>query len=216
MREHDRRIDSFANRADLLVEHAHRVKSSDNIPFDHGQSRVQLDQTTLALVIRPAHSLGPSTFAGRLADFGTIVRQSQHPTSLVLLQEARCGYIVMILIILWVFEILPLPITSLLPLILFPTVCRPLTRLQSILLSASVGWHPRSGNRLTVVLQKHCCALLWQPVGCLCDRIGKSASASGTARAQLRRNIGGKVRVLSVTDGSKALPSDRSVEPWLG
>ncbi|CAF1303583.1 unnamed protein product [Adineta steineri] len=34
--------------------------------------------------------------------------------------QARCGYIVLILIIFWVFEVIPLPVTSVLPLALFP------------------------------------------------------------------------------------------------
>ncbi|CAF0755169.1 unnamed protein product [Adineta ricciae] len=34
--------------------------------------------------------------------------------------QARCGYIVLILISFWVFEVIPLPVTSLLPLFLFP------------------------------------------------------------------------------------------------
>ncbi|CAF1115741.1 unnamed protein product [Adineta steineri] len=34
--------------------------------------------------------------------------------------QARCGYIVLILTIYWVFEAIPLPVTSLLPLALFP------------------------------------------------------------------------------------------------
>ncbi|CAF1055484.1 unnamed protein product [Adineta ricciae] len=34
--------------------------------------------------------------------------------------QARCGYIVLILISYWIFEVIPLPVTSLLPLFLFP------------------------------------------------------------------------------------------------
>ncbi|CAF2628108.1 unnamed protein product [Rotaria sp. Silwood2] len=34
--------------------------------------------------------------------------------------QARCGYIVLILSLYWIFEIIPLPVTSLLPLIFFP------------------------------------------------------------------------------------------------
>jgi len=37
-------------------------------------------------------------------------------------QQARCGYIVLILSVYWIFEAIPLPVTSLLPLALFPLV----------------------------------------------------------------------------------------------
>ena len=39
-------------------------------------------------------------------------------------QQARCGYVVLILTVYWVFEAIPLPVTSLLPLALFPMVKR--------------------------------------------------------------------------------------------
>ena len=42
--------------------------------------------------------------------------------STISFQQARCGYIVLILTFYWVFEVIPLPVTSLLPLILFPMV----------------------------------------------------------------------------------------------
>ncbi|CAF1492942.1 unnamed protein product [Rotaria magnacalcarata] len=36
------------------------------------------------------------------------------------LPQAKCGYIVIIISVYWIFEIIPLPVTSLLPLVLFP------------------------------------------------------------------------------------------------
>ncbi|CAF3573602.1 unnamed protein product [Rotaria sp. Silwood1] len=36
--------------------------------------------------------------------------------------QARCGYIVIILSVYWISEAIPLPVTSLLPLVLFPMV----------------------------------------------------------------------------------------------
>lgn len=42
--------------------------------------------------------------------------------SYVLLKAGRCAYTVAILIVFWVFEVLPLPVTSLLPALLFPVL----------------------------------------------------------------------------------------------
>lgn len=42
--------------------------------------------------------------------------------SIYYFQASRCGYAVLILLVYWISEAIPVPVTSLLPLVLFPLV----------------------------------------------------------------------------------------------
>lgn len=41
-------------------------------------------------------------------------------TVVVFLQEARCGYVILLMAVYWCTEVIPLAVTALLPVVLFP------------------------------------------------------------------------------------------------
>ena len=53
-------------------------------------------------------------------DLATLFRISIFLIFLIFLQEASCAYVICLMAVFWIFEVVPLAVTSLLPLVLYP------------------------------------------------------------------------------------------------
>lgn len=91
------------------------------IQQDHRSCLEKVHWKSLVLVIWPLILIPPLLIYDDKV-FNNVFRGRWFPKTFLILQATRCAYVMAIMAIFWVTECLPLPVTSLLPIVLFPVL----------------------------------------------------------------------------------------------